>query len=89
MEFVRKIDYNVNAGKPYLIEKEIHKEKATEIFKNPQIKITTEGHRHLGSVFGRKQFIGSYISLLVNRWYDEICIYSLISTQNYILQEDN
>ena len=74
-----KFGYNINAGKLYLIVKNQYKEKAIEIFKNSNIKITTEGHRHLGSVIGSKQFSESYISSLVARWCEEITELSLIA----------
>ena len=43
-------------GKSYLIVKDQNKVKAIEIFKNSQIKITSQGLQHLGSVTGSKQF---------------------------------
>ena len=63
----KKIGYNINAGKSYLIVKDKHKAKAIEIYKNTHIKITTEGKRPLGSVIGSKQFSENYISSLVAR----------------------
>lgn len=48
--------YNENVGKSYLIVKDQNKVKAIEIFKNSQIKITSQGLQHLGSVTGSKQF---------------------------------
>ena len=36
------------------------------------IKISTEGHRHLGLVIGIKQFSVNYISSLISQWCEEI-----------------
>ena len=70
--------YNVKAKKSYLIVKEYYKDKAKEIFKDTNIKISTEGHRHLGSVIGSKRFSENYISPLITRWCEEITELSLI-----------
>ena len=72
LEERKKFGYNVNPGKSYLIVKEQCKEKAIKLFENSRIKITTEGHRHLGSVIGSRQFSENYIGLLVSRWCEEI-----------------
>lgn len=51
----KKIGYNnVNAEESYLIVKDQY--KVIEIFENVLTKITTEGHRHLGSVIGSNEF---------------------------------
>ena len=68
----KKFGYNVNAKKSYLIVKEQYKDKAKEIFEDTNIKISTEGHQHLGSVIESKQFSESYISSLINQWCEEI-----------------
>ena len=75
----KKFGYNVNPGKSYLIVKEQCKEKAIKLFENSRIKITTEGHGHLGSVIGSRQFSENYIGLLVSRWCEEITELSLIA----------
>ena len=75
----KKIGYNVNAKKSYLIVKEQYKGKAKEIFEDTNIKISTEGHRYLGSVIGSKQFSENYISSLITQWCEEITELSLIA----------
>ena len=75
----KKFGYNVRAKKSYLIVKEQHKDKAKEIFEDTNIKISTEGHRHLGSVIGSKQFSENYISSLITQWCEEITELSLIA----------
>ena len=75
----KKIGYNVNAKKSYHIVKEQYKDKAKEIFEDTNIKILTEGHRHLGSVIGSKQFSENYILSLINQWCEEITELSLIA----------
>ena len=79
LEEEKKIGYNVNAKKSYLIVKEQYKDKAKEIFEDTNIKILTEGHRHLGSVIGSKQFSENYISSLITQWCEEITELSLIA----------
>ena len=75
----KKFGYNVNAKKSYLIVKEQYKDKAKEIFEDRNIKILTEGHRHLGSVIGSKQFSENYISSLITQWCEELTELSLIA----------
>ena len=75
----KKIGYYVNAKRSYLIVKEQYKDKAKEIFEDTSIKISTEGHRHLGSVIGSKQFSENYISSLISQWCEEITELSLIA----------
>ena len=43
--------------KTILIVKPEYKQKAEEIFANSEVKITTEGERHMGAVIGSKEFI--------------------------------
>ena len=71
--------YNINAKKSYLIIKEQYKDKAKGIFEDTNIKISTEGHRHLGSVIGSKQFSENDISSLITQWCEEITELSLIA----------
>ena len=75
----KKFGYNVNAKKSYLIVKEQYKGKEKEIFEDTNIKVSTEGHRHLGSVTGSKQFSENYISSLITQWCEEITELSLIA----------
>ena len=75
----KKIGYNVNAKKSYLILKEQYKYKAEKIFEDTNIKISTESHRHLGSIIGSKQFSESYFSSLITQWCEEISELSLIT----------
>ena len=63
----KKFDYNVNAKKSYLILKEQYKDKAEKIFEDTNIKISAEGHRHLGSVIGSKQFSEGHFSSLITQ----------------------
>ena len=75
----KKFGYYVNAKKPYLIVKVQYKDKAKEIFEDTNIKISTEGHRHLGSVIESKQFSENYISSLISQWCEKITELSLIA----------
>ena len=49
-----------------------YQDKAKQIFQSSKITITTEGHRHLGSVMGSKTFKESYIKELVSKWCEEL-----------------
>ena len=66
------IGYYPNARKSCLIVKEQYYEQAKEIFKDDNIMITTEGHRHLGAIIGTDEFKNSYIGKMVKDWIDEI-----------------
>ena len=66
------IGYYPNARKSCLIVKEQYYEQAKEIFKDDNIMITTEGHRHLGAIIGTDEFKNSYIEKMVKDWIDEI-----------------
>ena len=75
----KKIGYNANTKKLYLIVKKQYKGKAKKIFEDTNIKISTEGHRHLGSVTGSKQLSENHISCLITQWCEEITELSLIA----------
>ena len=58
--------YVVNPTKTWLIVKETFLSEANEIFKNTNIRITTEGHPHLGAALGTQIYVDSYVGKRVN-----------------------
>ena len=75
------IGYYPNARKSCLIVKEQYYEQAKEIFKDDNIMITTEGHRHLGAIIGTDEFKNSYIEKMAKDWIDEIqCLSEIAKT---------
>ena len=48
------------------------KTEISKIFQGSKITITTEEHRHLGSVIGSKTFKESYIKELASKWCEEL-----------------
>ena len=67
-----KYGYFPLATKTILIVKDIHKEKATEIFGDCGVTITTEGERHMGAVIGSSAFKDLYVSKKVAKWIEDI-----------------
>ena len=61
-----KFGYHVKASKSHIIVKEKYQDKAKQKFQGSKITITTEAHRHLGSVIGSKTFKESYIKEFVS-----------------------
>jgi len=46
-------------------------DKARELFGN-EVKITTEGHRHIGAALGSESFKKEFISLKVDKWVTDV-----------------
>ena len=67
-----KYGYFPLATKTILIVKDSHKEKASRIFGNCGVTITTEGERHMGAVVGSLEFKELYVSKKVAKWIDDI-----------------
>ena len=49
------LGYYINESKSWLIIKEEYIQRAKETFRDYNIKITTDGHRHLGAVVGSNE----------------------------------
>ncbi len=60
--------YHPNAVKTWLVTKESHLERATELFNGTGISITAEGRRHLGAAIGTQNFTESYVKQKVTEW---------------------
>ena len=67
-----KLGYFPNARKSVLIVKPEKLEQAEELFSGSEIRITTEGERHLGAVIGSAIFREEYVKTKVNDWKQEI-----------------
>ena len=57
----RKFGYFPEGGKSWLIVKEKVVQKTRSVFKGTNIKTTTEGQRHLGTVIGSEIFKQKYV----------------------------
>ena len=64
--------YVVNPTKTWLIVKETFLSETNEIFKNTNIRITTEGHPHLGAALGTKTYVDSYVGKKVNEFSEVV-----------------
>ena len=68
-----KYGYYVNPGKSWLILKnETDLNKASDLFQDLEIQITTEGQRLLGAVIGAESFKEEYVANLVSTWCLEL-----------------
>ena len=78
-----KYGYDVNSGKSWLLIKDpCDIEKAIELFKNHDIKITSDGHRLLGAVIGSTCFREEYVNSKVSTWCTELeNLYSIAKSQ--------
>ena len=66
------LGYYVNPSKSWLIIKPEIVEEAEKIFADTDIKITSEGRKHLGAVIGSLNFKNEYIDGLIDEWIEEI-----------------
>ena len=61
----------IKASKSHIIAKEQYQGRAKQVLQGSKITLTTEGHRHLGSVVGSKTFKERYTRELVSKWCEE------------------
>ena len=71
--------YHANASKTWLVTKEVHLTKASEIFPDTNINITTHGRPHLGAPLGSKDFINQFVSEKVTNWKEELMLLAEIA----------
>ena len=64
--------YHPNAGKSVLVVKPDLLRVATEAFKDTNVVITNEGHRHLGSVIGTAAYKEKFVKDQVKEWKAEL-----------------
>ena len=64
--------YLANPSKTWLIVKLKHLPKATKVFHDSGINITTEGKQHLKAALGRRSFVDLYVEEKVTMWVKEV-----------------
>ena len=64
--------YNPNGSKTYIVVKEDHEDRATQLFADTDVHVTTNGKRHHGAAVGSKTFTEEYVSVKVHKWVNEI-----------------
>ena len=74
-----KIGYYAKPSKSWLIVKPQYLERANEIFHKSELKITSQGRRHLGAVIGSNEFKFEFVSEKVKDWVDELAKLTLIA----------
>ena len=67
-----KFGYFPQASKTWLIVKSNYLTKATEVFTDIEIQITSSGKRHLGAVIGTTNYKEEYINEKIIMWLSEI-----------------
>ena len=66
--------YYANASKTWLVTKESYLAKAREIFRDTQVKITSQGRPHLGAPLGSKEFVDQFVSEKITQWSEELLL---------------
>ena len=74
-----KFGYSPEASKSWLIVKDRYADEAKQIFEGTNIKITTQGKRHLGAVIGSDIYKDKFINEKINTWIKEIRVLSDIA----------
>ena len=69
-----KFGYNPGPSKSWLIVKDSYFTKASQLFNDTEIKVTTKGKRHLGAVIGSEEFKTEYINSKIATWIEELRI---------------
>lgn len=72
--------YNANASKTCLVIKEEFRSEADAIFGDTQVKITCEGHPHLGAPLGSPEYVSKYVREKIQEWSKELKLLSAIAT---------
>ena len=67
-----KFGYFPEGRKSWLIVKEKQVQKVQSVFKDTNIKITTEGQQHLGAVIGSETFKQKYVQEKIDQWIKEL-----------------
>ena len=64
--------YYPNASKTWLVVKDEHFHAAQDLFNTHGVKITTSGHKHLGSAIGDESFLDIFLQKKVQKWTDQL-----------------
>jgi hypothetical protein len=79
LEYGPYLGYHVNESKSWLITKSNHMQQAKEMFALSTMKITSDGHKHLGAVVGITENKEKYVNDKVNTWIVEVNKLSVIA----------
>ena len=74
-----KLGYYPNGSKSWLVVKPIKEEKARQIFRDTNIKVTTEGQSYLEGYIGSESGQSKYADELVSSWCDQLTVLSKIA----------
>ena len=66
--------YSANATKTWLITRDTHRAKASDIFQGTQVNITSQGRPHLGAALGSQEFIDQFVTDKVQKWNEELLL---------------
>ena len=77
--FGPKLGYYPNGSKLWLVVKPIKEEKARQIFRDTNIKVTTEGRSYLGGYIGNESGQSKYAEESVSSWCDQLTVLSKIA----------
>ena len=64
--------YYPNGAKTWLVVKQEKYDEAVQIFSGTEVRITTQGKRHLGAALGSRAFVERYVSARVEEWVSEL-----------------
>ena len=69
---VPKFGYYPEGSKSSLVIRKNAEERAKRVFKQANIRITTEGKRHIGEVIGTTNYQQNYIKEKIDKWITEL-----------------
>jgi hypothetical protein len=72
---------SLNQKKTVLVVKNQHIAEANRIFSESGVKLTTEGHRHLGAAIGTDDFKKKYVEEKIKKWIDDMTDLSKIAAE--------
>ena len=81
VELGPKFGYFPKPKKTVLVVKNQHLAEATRIFENSGVKLTIEGHRHLGAAIGTNEFKKNYVKDKISKWIDDVTELSEIAAE--------
>eukprot|EP00117_Sycon_ciliatum_P034485 scpid45796/ scgid4762/ len=64
--------YYTNAAKSVLLVKPQFLNIAREVFADTEVRVTADGHRHLGAVLGTEQYCNQYVAQKAEQWCKEV-----------------
>ena len=72
LHYSHYFDYYINESKSWLIMTEGYIQIANETFRDYNIKVTTDGHRHLGAVVGSNENREVFVIAKVSEWVKQL-----------------